>query len=183
MARIDAIYLEDPPSGSRRIVHYLARDGIPSCRGRVRNLMRRMGLRAIYQKPRTTLPGSPSERFPCLVDIDKIISIDQVWATDITYIPVRKGFLYLVAIVDLFFRNLLSWIISNSLDAQFCMDTLEMAGARGSRIEIFHSDQGCQFTSADYVAKLQAEDIKISWSGRGRCYDNILVERLWRTLK
>jgi len=145
--------------------------------------MRRMGLRAIYQKPRTTIPGSPSERFPCLVELDNITSIDQVWATDITYIPMRKGFLYLVAIMDLFSRNVLSWKLSNSLDTQFCMDALEMALESGRRPEIFHSDQGCQFTSADYVAKLQAEDIKISWSGRRRCYDNILVERLWRTLK
>jgi putative transposase len=183
MARIDAIYLEDPSSGSRRIVHYLAREGIPISRERVRNLMRCMGLRAIYQKPRTTIPGSSSKRFPCLVDLDQITSIDQVWATDITYIPMRKGFLYLVAIMDLFSRNVLSWKLSNSLDTQFCMDALEMALASGRRPEIFHSDQGCQFTSADYVAKLQAEEIKISWSGRRRCYDNILVERLWRTLK
>mgnify|MGYP002654435603 CR=1 FL=1 len=181
MARIDAIYLEDPSSGSRRIVHYLAREGIPISRDRVRNLMRRMGLRAIYQKPRTTIPGRPSERFPCLVELDNITSIDQVWATDITYIPMRKGFLYLVAIMDLFSRNVLSWKLSNSLDTQFCMDALEMALESGRRPEIFHSDQGCQFTSADYVAKLQAEEIKISWSGRRRCYDNILVERLWRT--
>ena len=183
MARIDAIYLEDPTSGSRRIVHYLAREGIPISRDRVRNLMRRMGLRAIYQKPRKTIPGSPSERFPCLVELDNITSIDQVWATDITYIPMRTGFLYLVAIMDLFSRNVLSWKLSNSLDTQFCMDALEMALESGRRPEIFHSDQGCQFTSADYVAKLQAEEIKISWSGRRRCYDNILVERLWRTLK
>jgi len=183
MARIDAIYLVDPTSGSRRIVHYLAREGIPISRDRVRNLMRRMGLRAIYQKPRKTIPGSPSERFPCLVELDNITSIDQVWATDITYIPMRTGFLYLVAIMDLFSRNVLSWKLSNSLDTQFCMDALEMALESGRRPEIFHSDQGCQFTSADYVAKLQAEEIKISWSGRRRCYDNILVERLWRTLK
>jgi len=183
MARIDVIYLEDPSSGSPRIVHYLAREGIPISRDRVRNLMRCMGLRAIYQKPRTTIPGSPSERFPCLVDLDKVTSIDQVWATDITYIPMRKGFLYLVAIMDLFSRNVLSWKLSNSLDTQFCMNALEMALASSRGPEIFHSDQGCQFTSADYVAKLQAEDIKISWSGRKRCYDNILVKRLWRTLK
>jgi putative transposase len=118
-----------------------------------------------------------------LVELDNITSIDQVWATDITYIPMRKGFLYLVAIMDLFSRNVLSWKLSNSLDTQFCMDALEMALESGRRPEIFHSDQGCQFTSADYVAKLQAEEIKISWSGRRRCYDNILVERLWRTLK
>ena len=112
MARIDALYLEDPCSGSRRMVGYLARDGIPISRDRVRNLMRCMGLRAIYQKPRTTVPGAPSERFPCLVDAKKITAVDQVWATDITYIPLQKGFLYLVAIVDLFSRNVLSWKLS-----------------------------------------------------------------------
>ena len=183
MARIDALYLEDPCSGSRRMVDYLAREGIPISRDRVRNLMRRMGLRAIYQKPRTTVPGSPSERFPCLVDLKQVTRVDQVWATDITYIPLQKGFLYLVAIMDLFSRTVLSWKLSTSLDTEFCLDALEMALERGRRPEIFHSDQGCQFTSGDFVARLQAEEIKISWSGRKRCYDNILVERLWRTVK
>ena len=183
MARIDALYLEDPCSGSRRMVDYLAREGIPISRDRVRNLMRRMGLRAIYQKPRTTVPGDPSERFPCLVDLKLVTAVDQVWATDITYIPLQKGFLYLVAIVDLFSRNVLSWKLSNSLDTEFCLDALEMALASDRKPEIFHSDQGCQFTSGDFVARLRAEEIKISWSGRKRCYDNILVERLWRTVK
>ena len=137
MARVDAIYLEDPSSGSRRIVHYLAREGIPISRDRVRDLSGRMGLRAIYQKPRTTIPGSPSERFPCLVDLDKVTSIDQVWATDITYIPMRKGFLYLVAIMDLISKNVLNWKLSNSMDTQFCMDALEMALASGRRLELF----------------------------------------------
>jgi putative transposase len=183
MARIDALYLEDPCSGSRRMVDYLAREGIPISRDRVRNLMRRMGLRAIYQKPRTTVPGDPSKRFPCLVDVNTVTAVDQVWATDITYIPLQKGFLYLVAIVDLFSRNVLSWKLSNSLDTEFCLDALEMALEGDRKPEIFHSDQGCQFTSGDFVARLQAEEIKISWSGRKRCYDNILVERLWRTVK
>jgi putative transposase len=105
MARIDTLYLEDPCSGSRRMVAYLAREGIPISRDRVRNLMRRMGLRAIYQKPRTTVPGDPSVRFPCLVDLKQITAVDQVWATDITYIPLQKGFLYLVAIMDLHSRH------------------------------------------------------------------------------
>jgi putative transposase len=183
MARIDALYLEDPCSGSRRMVGYLARDGIPISRDRVRNLMRRMGLRAIYQKPRTTVPGDPAERFPCLVDLSTVRAVDQVWATDITYIPLQKGFLYLVAIVDLFSRNVLSWKLSNSLDTEFCLEALEAALGGGRKPEIFHSDQGCQFTSSSFVARLQAEAIKISWSGRKRCYDNILVERLWRTVK
>ena len=183
MARIDALYLEDPCSGSRRMVDYLAREGIPISRDRVRNLMRRMGLRAIYQKPRTTVPGDPSERYPCLVDLNQVRGIDQVWATDITYIPLQKGFLYLVAIVDLFSRHVLSWKLSNSLDTEFCLEALEMALAGGHKPEIFHSDQGCQFTSTAFVARLKAEEVEISWSGRRRCYDNILVERLWRTLK
>jgi len=183
MARIDALFLEDPCCGSRRMVDYLARDGIPISRDRVRNLMHRMGLRAIYQKPRTTIPGEPSERFPCLVEINEIKAVDQVWATDITYIPLCKGFLYLVAVVDLFSRHVLSWKLSNSLDTGFCLEALEMALAGGRKPQIFHSDQGCQFTSGEFVARLQAEEIKISWSGRRRCFDNILVERLWRTLK
>ena len=183
MARIDALYLEDPCSGSRRMVGYLARDGIPISRDRVRNLMRRMGLRAIYQRPRTTIPGDPSERYPCLVDLDQLTAVDQVWATDITYIPLQKGFLYLVAIVDLFSRHVLGWKLSNSLDTEFCLEALEMALGSGRKPDVFHSDQGCQFTSSAFVGKLQAEEIKISWSGRKRCYDNILVERLWRTVK
>ncbi len=183
MARIDAFYLEDPCSGSRRMVGYLARDGIPISRDRVRNLMRHMGLRAIYQKPRTTIPGAPAERFPCLVDVSMVSAVDQVWATDITYIPLQKGFLYLVAIVDLFSRHVLSWKLSNSLDTEFCLDALETALGGGRKPDVFHSDQGCQFTSSVFVSRLQAEEIKISWSGRKRCYDNILVERLWRTVK
>ena len=115
-----------------------------------------MGLLAIYQKPRTTVPGIPSEQFPSLVDIDKITSIDQALATDITYIPLRKGFLNLVAIVDLFSRNILNWKLSNSLDTEFCIDALEMTLASG---------------------------IRISLPGTERCYDNILVERIWCTLK
>jgi putative transposase len=142
-----------------------------------------MGLRAICNKPRTTIPGDPSERYPFLVDLKQITRVDQVWATDITYIPLQKGFLCLVAIVDLFSRNVLSWKFSSSLDTEFCRDALEMALEGGRKPEIFHSDQGCQFTSSDFVARLQAEEITISWSGRKRCYDNVLVERLWRTVK
>ncbi|MCP9800736.1 IS3 family transposase [Synechococcus sp. RedBA-s] len=183
MARIDAFYLEDPCSGSRRMVGYLAREGIPISRDRVRNLMCRMGLRAIYQKPRTTVPGEPAERFPCLVDLNQVTTVDQVWATDITYIPLQKGFLYLVAVVDLFSRHGLSWKLSNSLDTEFCLDALGMALGNGRKPEIFHSDQGCQFTSTAFVGRLKAEEIEISWSGHRRCYDNILVERLWRTVK
>ena len=140
--------------------------------------MRRMGLRAIYQKPRTTIAGEPSERFLCLVAFNEIKAVGQVWATDITYIPLRKGFLYLVAVVDLFSRHVLSWKLSNSLDTEFCLDALEMALAGGRKPQIFHSDQGCQFTSGEFVSRLQAERIQISWSGRKRCFDNILVDEI-----
>ena len=183
MARIDAWYLEDPAAGSRRMVDYLAGEGIEVGRDRVRRLMHRMGLRAIYQKPRTTIPGDPAERFQCLVELDKIGAPDEVWATDITYIPLRRGFLYLVAIIDLYSRHIISWKLSNSLDTEFCLDALETALASGHRPRIFHSDQGCQFTSTVFVKRLQEAKVKISWSGRRRCFDNILVERLWRTVK
>ena len=183
MARIDALYLEDPCSSSRRMVDYLAREGIRISRDRVQNLMRRRGLRAIYQKPGTTIPGNPSERYPCLVDLQQGRATDQVWASDITYIPLQKGLLDLVAIVDLFSRHVLSLKLSNSLDTEFCLDALQMALENERKPEIFHSDQGCQFTSGDFVARLQAEEIKIGWSDRKRCYANILVERLWRTVK
>jgi len=114
-----------------------------------------IGLREIYQKPRTTVPGKPSERYPCLVDLRLVTAVDQVWATDITYIPLQKGFLYLVAIVDLFSRNVLSWKLSNSLDTEFCLDAMQMALEGGRKPKIFHSAQGCQFTSGDFVARLQ----------------------------
>jgi putative transposase len=166
LARIDALYLEDPWSGSRRMVKYLARVGIPISRDRVRSLMRRMVLRPIYPKPRTTVPGEPSERFHCLIDFKQTTRVDQIWATDITYIPLQKGFLYLEAIVDQFSRNVLSWRLSNSLDSEFCLDALEMALEGGRKPEIFHSKQGCQFISSVFVDRLQAETIKISWSGR-----------------
>jgi putative transposase len=183
MARIDALSLENTCSRSRRMVDYLARDGIPISRDQARNLIQCKGFNAIYQKPRTTVPGEPSERFPCLADVRAVTTPDQVWATDITYIPLQKGFLYLVAIVDLFSRHVLSWKLSNSLDTEFCLEALEMALASSRKPQIFHSDQGCQFTSSAFVQRLKAEEITISWSGRGRCFDNILVERLWRTVK
>ena len=140
MARIDALYLEDPCRGSCRMVDYLAREGIPISGDRVRNRMRRKGLRPIYQKPLTTVPGYPSERYPCLVDLNQVRAIDQVWTTDINYIPLQKGFKYLVAAVDLFSRHILSWKLSYSLDTEICLEALEMALAGGHKPEIFNSD-------------------------------------------
>ena len=183
MARIDVLYLEHPCSGSRRIVVYLARDGIPISRARVRNLMRRTGLLANYQKPRTMVPVYPSVRYTSMVDLSIVTAVDQVWVTDITYIPMQKGFWNLVAIVDLFSRNIISCKISNILDTEFSLDALEMAMEGRRKPEIFYSDQGCQFTSSVFGSRLQADKIKISWSDRKLCYDNILIERLWRTVK
>ena len=130
-----------------------------------------------------TWPEKGSLQFHCLVDPCQITVVDHVWGTDITYIPLQKGFLDLVAVMDLHSRHVLSGKLSNSLDTEFCLEALEMALSSGQRPQIFHSDQWCQFTSTDFVSWLQAEEIKISWSGRKHCYDNILVERLWRTVK
>jgi len=126
MARIDSLYHEDHCSGSHRMVDYQAREGIPISRDRVRNLMRRVNLRAIYQKPRTMFPGEPSERLPCLVDLWLVTAVDLIWATNIIYMPLQKGCLYLVAIADLFSKNVVNWKLSNRLDTEFCLEALEM---------------------------------------------------------
>lgn len=152
------------------MVECLAREGIPISSDWMQKLMRRQGLRAIDQKSCTTLPGKPSERFPCLVDLKQVRAADQIWATDITTIPLKKGFLYLMAIVDMFSSNVLSCKFSNSIDTKFYLDALEMALASGRKPKIFRSNQGCQLTSTDFVARLQAEKTKISWSARKRCY-------------
>ena len=183
MARIDALYLKDPCSDSRRMVDYLARERIPISRERSQNLMRRMGLRTIYRKTHTTVPGDPCECFPYLVDLTQLTRVGQAWGTEITSVPLQKGFLYLLAIVDLFSRNVLSWKLSNSLNTDFCLEALEMAPGGGHSPEVFHANQGGLFTSANFVAHLQAKEIKNSWSGRKRSYANILVNRLWRTVK
>ena len=145
------------------MVAYLAGEGTPIRRYRVRNLMRCMALRAIYQKPHTTVPGDPSERYPCLADSRQVTAVDQVWATNIIYLPLQKAFLYLVADMDLHSRHVLSWKLTNSLDTEFCLDALEIALRSGRRPQIFHFNQGYQFTSADFVSRLQADEIKTSW--------------------
>jgi len=142
-----------------------------------------MGLRAFYQKPCITIPFDPSERYAYLVDLRLLMLVDQVWATDITYIPLHKCFLYMVTIVHLFTRNVLSRQFSNSLDTEFCRKAWEMALEGCRKPEIFHSEQSSQFISSAFVARLQSVKIMISWTSRKRCYDNILVERLWRSAK
>lgn len=182
MRLIDRQYLETPFYGTRRMVVMLARMGHLVDRKRVQRLMRTMGLEAIYPKPRTSKPGAGHKVYPYLLRGLTITRANHVWATDITYIQMAHGFLYLVAVIDWASRYVLSWRLSNTLDDAFCVDALEQALARG-RPEIFNSDQGSQFTSQDFTAVLTGAGVQISMDGKGRCLDNVFVERLWRSLK
>jgi putative transposase len=182
MRLIDEQYLRTPFYGARKMRVWLEGLGHVVNRKRVQRLMQVMGIEAIYQKPRTTLVDKQHEKYPYLLGNLAITRPDQVWATDITYIPMRSGFLYLVAVVDWFSRYVLSWELSNSLDVSFCIQALRSALSIG-KPEIFNSDQGCQFTSTDFTGLLKKEAITISMDGKGRALDNIIVERLWRSVK
>lgn len=177
MRRIDEQYLETPFYGSRRMAVELDVN-----RKRVQRLMRVMGLEAVYPKRRTTWPGAGHKIYPYLLRNVAIERPDQVWSTDITYIPLRHGFLYLVAVMDWFSRYVLSWRLSNTLEGSFCVEALEAALANG-RPEIFNSDQGSQFTAAAFTGRLETAGVAISMDGRGRALDNVFVERLWRSVK
>ena len=183
MRRLDAFYLEAPFYGSRRMVEALRCDGVRVGRHRVRRLMRLMGLEALAPKPGTSRPAPGHRIYPYLLRGLTIERPNQVWAADITYIPMARGFLYLVAIIDWFSRAVLAWRLSNTMDAMFCVEALEVALARFGEPEIFNSDQGAQFTSAAFTTRLEAAGIAISMDGRGRWLDNVFVERLWRSLK
>ncbi len=183
MRRIDALFLKYPFYGSRQMVRHLRREGIRIGRHRVRRLMRLMGLEAIYQAPRTSAPHPEHRIYPYLLGNLEVKRPNQVWCADITYIPVQRGFLYLVAIMDWATRRVLSWRLSNTMDASFCVEALNEALARYGRPEIFNTDQGSQFTSFDFTAVLKGAEVTISMDGRGRCMDNIFIERLWRSLK
>ena len=183
MALIDRQYLARPYYGSRRMAAWLATQGHRVNRKRVQRLMRLMGLVAIYQRPNTSKPAPESKVYPYLLGGLRIERVNQVWCADITYIPMPKGFLYLVAIMDWHSRAVLAWRLSNTLGADFCVEALEEALARYGKPEIFNTDQGCQFTSTDFTAVLERGGITISMDGKGRCMDNIFVERLWRSLK
>ena len=179
MRRIDKLFLECPFYGSR----HLWREGACVGRHRVRRLMRLMGLEAIYQAPRTTQPHPEHRVYPYRLKGVAIERPNHAWCADITYIPVQKGFLYLVAVMDWATRRVLSWRLSNTLDARFCTDALSEALQRYGRPEIFNSDQGSQFTSLEFTSVLKDSGVAISMDGRGRCMDNIFIERLWRSLK
>ncbi len=183
MRRIDELYLKYPFYGSRQMARHLGREGEKVGRHRVRRLMRLMGLEAIYRKPRTSDPHPEHRIYPYLLREMAIERANQVWCADITYIPMRRGFLYLVAIMDWASRHVLAWRLSNTLDSRFCVEALDAALARYGAPEIFNTDQGSQFTSLAFTGRLQAADVRISMDGRGRCMDNVFIERLWRSLK
>ena len=183
MRLIDEQYLKTPAYGSRSMRNYLQRLGYKINRKRVQRLMRLMGLEAIYPKPKTSIPYPEHRIYPYLLRGLEIDRPNQVWATDITYIPLARGFMYLVAIMDWHSRKVLSWRVSNTLDADFCVEALKDAISRYGCPEIFNTDQGRQFTSKEFTDVLKDNGIKISMDGRGRCQDNIFVERLWWTLK
>jgi putative transposase len=183
MRRMDELYLASPFYGSRRMVAVLRREGVDINRKRVRRLMRVMGLEAIYQKPNTS-QGHPDHKvYPYLLRGLIIDRPNQVWCADITYIPMAKGFVYLVAVMDWFSRRVLSWRLSITMEADFCLEAVQEAMAKHGRPEIFNTDQGVQFTSAAFLDQLAAAGVQISMDGKGRFLDNIFIERLWRSLK
>ena len=183
MRLIDEAFLECPYYGSRQMMRHLQRLGHRVSRNRVGRLMRKMGLRAIYQKPNTSAPHPEHRIYPYLLRDLPIVRPNQVWCSDITYIPMRRGFLYLVAVMDWQSRRVLSWRLSNTMDVSFCVEALEEAMARHGRPEIFNTDQGSQFTSLAFTQVLITAGIRISMDGKGRWMDNVFIERLWRSLK
>jgi putative transposase len=183
MKRIDEVHLEFPFYGSRSIARELGKKGYGVNRKRVQRLMRLMGLESVAPKPNTSKPNEEHPVYPYLLRGVTVDRPNQVWAADITYIPLARGFAYLVAIMDWASRRVLSWRLSNTLDASFCVEALRQALSRFGRPEIFNSDQGSQFTAKDFTDVLLAKDVKISMDGKGRCIDNVFVERLWRSLK
>jgi putative transposase len=183
MRRIDEAFLEHPFFGSRQMARFLRRDGVIAGRHRVRRLMRLMGLRAIYRAPRTSDPHPGHKVYPYLLRDLAVTRANQVWCTDISYIPMRRGFLYLVTIMDWYSRKILSWRLSNTMDTAFCLAALEEALARYGSPDIFNSDQGGQFTSLEFTQALKSRGVRISMDGRGRWRDNVYIERFWRSVK
>src|SRR5450631_988681 len=183
MRRMDELYVASPFYGSRRMVAVLRREGVVVNRKRVRRLMRVMGLEAIYQKPNTSLGHPDHKVYPYLLRGLLIDRANQVWCADITYIPMAKGFVYLVAVMDWFSRRVLAWRLSITMETDFCVDALREAMDRHGRPEIFNTDQGVQFTSAAFLDELSSQGVQISMDGKGRFLDNIFIERLWRSLK
>jgi putative transposase len=182
MRRIDEQYTAWPFYGSRRMTAWLRQEGEAVNRKRVQRLMRLMGLEATYPKPRLSAAGRGHRIYPYLLRGVSIERPDQVWSTDITYIPLLHGFMYLAAIIDWYSRYVVAWRLSNTLDGSFCLEMLEESLSRG-RPEVFNTDQGVQFTAEAFTGRLQSAGVAVSMDGRGRCLDNVFVERLWRTVK
>lgn len=183
MRLIDEQYLKTPTWGSRSMRNHLRRRGYKINRKRVQRLMRLMGLEAIYPKPKTSRPHPAHKVYPYLLRNITVDRPNQAWTADITYIPMSRGFMYLVAVMDWHSRKVLSWRVSNTLDAEFCIEAVEEALSRYGAPEIFNTDQGAQFTSTGFTELLKSNDVRISMDGRGRVQDNIFIERLWWTLK
>ena len=182
MRRLDELYLEHPFYGSRQMVRHLRREGTVVGRDRVRRLMRVMGLEALYCKPRTSIAHPQHRVYPYLLRGMKVERPDHVWCADLTYIPVSQGYLYLVAVMDWASRHVLSWRLSNTMDSRLCIEALEAALGYGTP-EIFNTDQGAQFTSLAFTERVLSAGARCSMDGRGRCLDNVFIERLWRSLK
>jgi putative transposase len=182
MRFIDEQYLKTPFYGSPRMTVWLRQQGFAVNRKRVSRLMRLMGLGAIYPKPNLSQPALGHRIYPYLLRNLPVTAVNQVWSTDITYIRLFHGFIYLVAVIDWFSRYVLSWEVSISMETAFCLSALDWALAR-ARPEIFNTDQGSQFTSVDFTSRLEAASIRISMDGRGRALDNVFIERLWRSVK
>ena len=183
MRRMDELHLELPFAGSRMLRDLLNAEGLVIGRRHVATLMKRMGMEAIYRRPNTSKPAPGHKIYPYLLRHLAVIRPNQVWAMDITYIPMARGFVYLTAVVDWFSRRVLAWRLSITLETEFCIEALEEALARHGRPDIFNTDQGSQFTSADFTGVLLKASIAISMDGKGAWRDNVFVERLWRTIK
>lgn len=183
MRAIDETYLAYPFFGSRQMTRWLRRQNHDVNRKRVQRLMRLMGLEAIYQKPNLSRALAGQRIYPYLLRNVAVTRPNQVWAMDITYVPVQGGYVYLCAVIDWFSRCVLAWELSNTLDASFCVRAVQRAVGRHGPPEIFNTDQGCQFTSAEFTTPLLALGVKLSMDGKGRCLDNVFIERLWRTVK
>lgn len=182
MRLIDEQYTRTPFYGSRRMTAWLQAQGHEVNRKRVSRLMALMGIEAVYPKPRLSQPGEGHKIYPYLLEGVEVKRVNQVWSTDITYIRMAHGFAYLVAVMDWFSRFVLSWSLSVTMELDFCLEALKQSLRRG-RPEIFNSDQGSQFTSEKFTGELEAHGVAVSMDGRGRCLDNIFIERLWRSLK
>jgi putative transposase len=183
MRRLDELHLDHPFAGARMLRDLLRRAGVTVGRRHVSTLMKRMGIEAIYRRPNTSKPTPEHKIYPYLLRGVKIDRPNQVWATDISYIPMRRGFVYLVAIVDVFTRRVLSHRVSITMEAEFCVEALKEALAKYGKPEIFNTDQGSQFTSIDFTGVLLDEKVSISMDGKGAWRDNVFVERLWRSVK